>query len=184
MLPMPVPTVLVILAEGFEEIEAVTPIDVLRRAGAAVTLASLGDGVHVTGRNGVTLHADTTLSAVAGADFDCVLLPGGPGVNHLRNDSRVLAIVRRQDERAGWIAAICASPVVLKAAGILDGRRFTAHSSVAAELPDSLRDERVVIDGRLVTSRGAGTSLDFGLLLTEQLFSREKALEISRSISA
>jgi 4-methyl-5(b-hydroxyethyl)-thiazole monophosphate biosynthesis len=181
---MPVPTVLVILADGFEEVEAVTPIDVLRRAGAEVTLAALGDGVHVTGRNRVTLHADATLSAVAGAEFDCILLPGGPGVSHLRNDSRVLEIVRRQNARGGWIAAICAAPVVLKTAGVLDGRRFTAHYSVDAELPGALHDERVVLDGRLITSRGAGTSLDFGLLLTEQLFSREKALEVARSISA
>jgi 4-methyl-5(b-hydroxyethyl)-thiazole monophosphate biosynthesis len=184
MLSMPVPTVLVILANGFEEVEAVTPIDVLRRAGAEVTVATTGDGVHVTGRNRVTLHADTTLSAVAGAEFDCVVLPGGPGVSLLRNDSRVLDIVRRQHARGGWIAAICAAPVVLKAAGILDGMRFTAHFSVGAELPDALQDERVVLDGKLITSRGAGTSLDFALLLAEQLFSREKASEIARSISA
>jgi len=92
--------------------------------------------------------------------------------------------VRRQHARGGWIAAICAAPVVLKAAGILDGMRFTAHFSVGAELPDALQDERVVLDGKLITSRGAGTSLDFALLLAEQLFSREKASEIARSISA
>jgi protein deglycase len=181
---MPVPTVLVILAEGFEEIEAVTPIDVLRRAGAAVTVAALGDGIHVTGRSGVTLHADTTLSAVGQAAFDCLVLPGGPGVSLLRSDSRVLEIVRGQRDRGGWIAAICAAPLVLKSAGILSGRRFTAHFSAGAELLDALLGERVVLDGRLITSRGAGTSLDFGLSLAEQLFSRERALEIERSISA
>ena len=181
---MPVPTVLVILAEGFEEIEAVTPIDVLRRAGADLTVASLGEGVHVTGRSGLTIHADTTLSTAMASTFDCVVLPGGPGVSRLRSDIRVLDLVTRQRDRGGWIAAICAAPVVLKCAGILDGRRYTAHFSVNAELPNSLREERVVLDGRLITSRGAGTALDFGLLLAEQLFSREKALEIARSISA
>jgi len=181
---MPVPTVLVILAEGFEEIEALTPVDVLRRAGADVTVAALGDGIHVTGRSGVTIHADATLSSVEEIKFDCVVLPGGPGINHLRKDARVLNILRQQKKNGGWIAAICAAPVVLKSAGVLEGRRFTAHFSVVAELPEALCGERVVLDGRLITSRGAGTSLDFGLSLAEQLFSREKALEIARSISA
>jgi len=181
---MPVPTVLVVLADGFEEIEAVTPIDLLRRAGAEVTVAALGDGIHITGRSGLTLHADATLSAVLGAEFDCVVLPGGPGVSRLRKESQVLDLVRSQDGRGGWIAAICAAPVVLMEAGILAGRRYTAHFSVSAELPGALRDERVVVDGRLITSRGAGTSLEFGLSLVEQLFSRESSSEIARSISA
>ncbi len=184
MAPMSAPSVLVILAEGFEEIEAVTPVDLLRRAGAAVTLAGLGDGIHVTGRSGLTVHADVPLAAAAGGPFDCVLLPGGPGVAGLRADPRVLSRVRAQAEAAGWIAAICAAPTVLKDAGVLQGRRYTAHPSVAAELPDALLGERVVVDGRLITSRGAGTALDFGLVLVEKLFSKEKASEISRSIRA
>jgi 4-methyl-5(b-hydroxyethyl)-thiazole monophosphate biosynthesis len=179
-----VPTVLVILADGFEEIEAVTPIDVLRRAGAQVTIAALGDGIHVTGRNGLTIHADATLTATAAAMFDCVLLPGGPGVGRLREDPRVLDLVGKHNGRGGWIGAICAAPVVLKSAGALDGRRHTAHFSVAQELPEALLNERVVVDGRLITSRGAGTSLDFGLMLVEKLFSRDVAAEIARSISA
>jgi 4-methyl-5(b-hydroxyethyl)-thiazole monophosphate biosynthesis len=112
------------------------------------------------------------------------VLPGGPGVAQLRKDARVLDLARGQLGRGGWVAAICAAPVVLKDAGILDGRRYTAHFSVSAELPDALLAERLVLDGRLVTSRGAGTSLDFSLSLAEQLFSREKASEIARSISA
>ena len=182
--PMPVPTVLVILADGFEEIEAVTPIDILRRAGAEVTVAALGDGIHVTGRNGLTMHANTTLTAATGTLFDCVMLPGGPGVSKLRDDPRVLDLVRKQDERGGWIAAICAAPVVVKSAGILDGRRHTAHFSVGPELPHALLNERVVVDGRMVTSRGAGTALDFGLVVVEKLFSTDLAAEIARSISA
>jgi protein deglycase len=184
MLPMAGPTVLVILAEGFEEMEAVTPIDLLRRAGADVTVAATADGIYVTGRGGLTLHADTTLSAAESSRFDCVLLPGGPGVSRLRADVRVLEIVRRQHKDAGWIAAICAAPVVLKDAGILEGRRYTAHFSVAPELPAALLGERVVVDGRLVTSRGAGTALDFGLTLVELLVSREKASSVAQSISA
>jgi 4-methyl-5(b-hydroxyethyl)-thiazole monophosphate biosynthesis len=181
---MPAPTVLVILAEGFEEIEAVTPIDVLRRAGAEVTVAALGEGIHVTGRNGLTMHTNTTLASAMGSAFDCVMLPGGPGAGSLREDTGVLELVRKQESRGGWIAAICAAPVVVKSAGALDGRKHTAHFSVKTELPDALFNERVVVDGRLITSRGAGTALDFGLMLVEKLFSRKVASEIARSISA
>lgn len=180
------PTVLAILAEGFEEIEAVTPIDLLRRAGAEVTVAALGDGIHVTGRCGITMHADTTLTAVISAAraFDCVFLPGGPGVKHLRADQRVRRLVQEQSSAARWLAAICAAPTVLHDAGLLTGRRFTAHFSVAAELPALLADERVVIDGHVITSRGAGTAADFGLALITLLFSAEKSHEVAKSICA
>jgi protein deglycase len=181
---MPPPTVLVILAEGFEEIEVVTPVDLLRRAGAEVTVAALADGIHVAGRSGITLHADSTLTAVAGRSFDCILLPGGPGVRRLRDDPRVSEWIRRQSGNAGWIGAICAAPVVLKDAGVLAGRRFTAHFSVAPELPEALIGERVVVDGRLITSRGAGTAVDFGLAIVERLFSPEKASEVAQAICA
>jgi 4-methyl-5(b-hydroxyethyl)-thiazole monophosphate biosynthesis len=182
------PTVLAILAEGFEEIEATTPIDLLRRAGVEVLTAALADTIHVTGRSGLTVHADTTLAAVEATapprDFDCLFLPGGPGVKLLRTDPRVRALVLRQHAAGRWIAAICAAPTVLHDAGLLSGKRYTAHFSVANELTDILADERVVVDGRLLTSRGAGTSLDFGLRLVELLFSAEKAREIARSIAA
>lgn len=181
------PTVLAILAEGFEEIEAIAPIDLLRRAGAEVTVAGLGEGIHVTGRGGITVHADTTLAmldASGGPAFDCLFLPGGPGVKHLRADPRVRARVLRQHSADRWLAAICAAPTVLHDAGLLAGRRYTAHFSVAGELPDILANERVVADGKLLTSRGAGTAFDFGLLLVEKLFSPEKASEIARSVCA
>jgi 4-methyl-5(b-hydroxyethyl)-thiazole monophosphate biosynthesis len=181
---MPQPTVLVFLADGFEEIEVVVPVDLLRRAGASVTTAALGDGIHVTGRSGVTLHSDTTAAAAEGTPFDCVFVPGGPGVSRLRTDPRVLARLQRQNESAGWIAAICAAPVVLKDAGVLGGRRHTAHFSVASELPGALLGERVVVDGHLITSRGAGTAFEFGLALVEALFSSDKASEVGRSVSA
>jgi 4-methyl-5(b-hydroxyethyl)-thiazole monophosphate biosynthesis len=178
------PRVLVIVADGFEEVEAVAPVDILRRAGAEVTMASLAEGIHVTGRNGLTLHTDTSLTVVEHFDFDCVLLPGGPGVRLLRQDARVASILRRQLERGRWIAAICAAPVVLKDAGVLSGRRHTAHFSVAADLPEMLANERVVVDGRLITSQGAGTAIDFGLMLVEMLFSPESAAEVAKSICA
>lgn len=176
------PTVLVILPEGFEELEAVAPIDLLRRAGAEVTLAALGDGIHVTGRNGLTLHADTTLNAVGEQLFDMLMLPGGPGVKLLRPDPRVRAAVLRHDAAGRWLAAICAAPTVFHDAGLLAGRRYTAHFSVAGELPAILSGERVVADERVLTSRGTGTAIDFGLLLVEKLFSVEKPREIAAAI--
>lgn len=178
-------TVLVILPEGFEEIEAITPIDLMRRAGFTVTTAGLADGVHVTGRNGLILHADTTLAAVPpDQEFDLLMLPGGPGVKHLRADPRVRARVLAQAAGPGWIGAICAAPTVLHDTGLLAGRRYTAHFSVASELTALIASERVIVDGRIVTSRGAGTALDFGLKLIEVLADPDKAREIAASVCA
>jgi protein deglycase len=178
------PTVLAILAEGFEEIEAIAPVDLLRRAGADITVAALADNIHVTGRSGVTVHADATLTAVATRLFDCVFLPGGPGVKHLRADSRVRELVIRHHEAGRFVAAICAAPTVLNDAGLLAGRRYTAHPSVAGELAEIRASDRVVADETILTSRGAGTAIDFGLFLIEKLFSPERSAEIGRSVCA
>ncbi len=178
------PTVLVILPEGFEEIEAITPIDLLRRAGAEVTIAALTENIHVTGRSNIIVHADTFLASVRTETFDLVMLPGGPGVINLRSDPRVAELVRQQASAGRWLGAICAAPSVLHAAGLLEGRRYTAHFSVAKELQHTLSDERVVVDGKLITSRGAGTALDFGLALVEHLFSAQKASEVRAAIAA
>lgn len=178
------PTVLVILPEGFEEIEAIAPIDLLRRAGAEVTIASLSPSPHVTGRCNITMHADTTLAEAGAKTYDLIFLPGGPGVLNLRGDMRVRELVQQQAASGRWLAAICAAPTVLHDAGLLEGRRYTAHFSVAKQLPNILVDERVVVDGKIITSRGAGTSIDFGLVLVDQLFSFDKAREISAAICA
>lgn len=176
-------TVLTLLADGYEEIETFAPVDLLRRAGVEVTIASLADNRHAAGRSGIIAHADVALAAVpADALFDLVLLPGGPGVKNLRADPRVRAVVERHAAGGRWLAAICAAPTVLADSGLLAGRRYTAHFSVAAELPAILADERVVIDGKIITSRGAGTSLDFGLALVATLVSPDKAAEISKAI--
>lgn len=176
------PNVLVLLAEGFEEIEAITPIDILRRAGVEVIVAALVDGIPVTGRSGITVHTETTVSSIETRLFDAIFLPGGPGVKHLRADPRVRGILERHVAAGRWITAICAAPTVLHDAGLLQGRRYTAHPSVANELPDSIATERVIIDGRLITSRGAGTALDFALQLVDRLVSPEKATEVAASI--
>ncbi|HEY1793404.1 MAG TPA: DJ-1 family glyoxalase III [Opitutaceae bacterium] len=177
-------TALILLADGFEEIEAVVPIDILRRAGIRVTTAALGAGPHVTGKNGLILHADSTVAAVAGGVFTCIIVPGGPAVPLLRADSRVRELVARHAAAGSWVAAICAGPTVLKDAGVLEGRRHTAHFSVHGELPAAELGERTVVDGRVITSRGAGTALDFALVVVEKLVSAESSREIARAIAA
>jgi 4-methyl-5(b-hydroxyethyl)-thiazole monophosphate biosynthesis len=182
------PTVLVILPEGFEELEAIAPIDVLRRAGCTVTVAALAPGIHVTGRCSVTLHADASLPVLAATAnvelYDCLLLPGGPGVKHLRASPLVRDQVLRHHAAGKLLAAICAAPTVLHDAGLLADRRYTAHASVAAELTSILGDERVVRDGHILTSRGAGTALDFGLAVVAALVGPEKSAEIAAAIRA
>ncbi len=176
------PTVLVLLADGFEEIETFAPVDLLRRAGIEVTVASLNDNRHATGRSGITAHADAALSTVQGQSFDLVFLPGGAGVKTLRADPRVGEIVRQQHAGGRWLAAICAAPTVLNDAGLLANRRYTAHYSVANELPAILAQERIVTDGKITTSRGAGMAVEFGLHLVTLLTSADKAEEISKAI--
>jgi 4-methyl-5(b-hydroxyethyl)-thiazole monophosphate biosynthesis len=176
------PSVLVLLADGFEELEAFAPIDLLRRGDIEVTAASLNENRHATGRSGITAHADAALSAMQGRLFDLVFLPGGAGVKHLRADPRVREIVLRHHSAGRWLAAICAAPLVLHDCGLLDGRRYTAHFSVADELPALLTDERVVTDGNIITSRGAGTAVEFGLHLVALLMSPAKSAEISKAI--
>jgi 4-methyl-5(b-hydroxyethyl)-thiazole monophosphate biosynthesis len=164
------PRVLVPLAPGFEELEAVTIVDVLRRAGVEVVTAALGANP-VVGSHDVAVHADRTLDDVLAEDFDMVCLPGGmPGTRHLREDPRVLELVRRHAARRAHVAAICAAPSVLAAAGVLEGRRATSFpgflDATGGAMPSS---QPVVVDGRVVTSRGPGTALDFALVLVEEL---------------
>lgn len=176
------PTVIVPLADGFEEIEAFAPVDLLRRAGVEVTIATLNDNRHATGRSGIVAHGDAALKDVEARNFDLVFLPGGAGVKNLRADARVLSLVKRHAAAGAWVAAICAAPTVLNDAGLLTGRRYTAHFSVAGELPSILADQMVVTDGKITTSRGAGTAVEFGLHLVTLLTSPEKAEEIGKAI--
>ena len=159
--------VLCILENGFEEIEVITPVDLLRRAGVEVVMAGVS-GREVTGKCGIRVMADSLLAEVCGADFDALFLPGGPAVMDLRRNPAIIGLIRKFDGDGKLIAAICAAPLLLKDAGVLGDVNFTAHFSVAGELP-GLLDARSVYDGRLLTSRGAGTSLEFGLAFVEIL---------------
>jgi 4-methyl-5(b-hydroxyethyl)-thiazole monophosphate biosynthesis len=175
--------VLCLLVDGFEEIELVTPVDLLRRAGVEVVLAALDD-VQVTGRSGIRLTADTLLADDLPDAFDALLIPGGPGVAALRKDGRPAALAGLFHSAGKWVCAICAAPLVLKDAGILGARSFTAHASTFKELPDAAHDQRVIVDDNLITSQGAGTALDFGLAMVEALCGKEMADEVAASIHA
>ncbi len=178
----PKPSVLFIFAEGLEELEAVAPLDILRRAGAECTVASLEAEPNVTGRNGIHLRADVSLDAVKDHSFDLVVIPGGPGVAALRKDERVLELLRRHFHGGQLVAAICAGPTVLQAAGLLEGKRSTAHSSVIDEIPGATPDEAVVEDDTVITSRGAGTAIAFGLVLARRLAGPETTRAVEQSI--
>jgi len=174
--------VLVLLAEGFEEIETLAPVDLLRRAGVEVVMATVGEGIHVTGRSGVTIHADALLAGLDESGFDALVLPGGPGVKGLRGSGHAVRLANAFDDAGKLVGAICAAPLILSDAGLLQGRRFTAHDSVWAELPLALGAEKVVVDGHLITSRGAGTAIEFGLALIEALVGTEAATAVAKSI--
>ena len=173
---------LVLLAEGFEEIEATCPIDLLRRAGIQTLVVSCGEAIEVVGRSGISIKADALLADTQSRDFNLLVLPGGPAVFSLRDRNDVLELIRRHHSRGATIGAICAAPLLLHDAGILNGARYTAHETVSEELTAIDAQEKVVVDGGLVTSRGAGTALEFSLRLISEVRGVEAANEIGRSI--
>lgn len=173
-------TALVLLAEGFEEIEAVTIIDVLRRGDVAVTTASLA-GKHVKGSHDIVVEADTLHDRVSVDDFDALVLPGGPAAKTLREDARAQATIRRAAEKGKLVAAVCAAPTALDAAGVLSGKRATAYPG--SKLPSAQQvEERVVEDGNVITGRGPGTSIEFALKVVERLSGAAVAKETAEKL--
>lgn len=177
--------VLVPLAQGCEELEAVTIIDLLRRAGIRVVTAGLDAGP-VTASRGVVLVPDTTLDAALQEDFDMVVLPGGgPGTENLDQDPRVRELLKKMANSGKFTAAICAAPKVLANAGLLAGKRATSYPGVLDQmnLPNvELESAPVVKDGKVITSRGPGTAMDFALELIETLVGREKRDEVEAGL--
>jgi protein deglycase len=170
------PRVLIPLAEGCEELEAVTLIDILRRAGVDVITAGLVAGP-VRCSHGTVLIADTLLDDVLSQTFDMVVLPGGmPGAEHLKNDARIIALLKNMAAQNKYIAAICAAPMALHATGLLQGKMATSFPGVLDLLPGTHRYSKgpVVVAGKIVTSRGPGTAMDFALTLVELLCGKAK----------
>ncbi|MBI5642166.1 MAG: DJ-1/PfpI family protein [Deltaproteobacteria bacterium] len=174
--------VLVPLAPGFEEIEALTVVDILRRAGAEVVVAGTVTGP-IEGRSRIRVLPDTTMEKT-GDSFDMIVLPGGAvGAENLKKDERVRKIVLAVNKNGGQVSAICAAPTVLAAIGVIDGKKVTSHPSVRDRLGKAnISDERVVVDGNIITSQGPGTAMEFAFKLVEVLYGREKAEEVNRGV--
>jgi len=178
------PKVLVPIADGSEEMEAVIIIDTLRRAEITVTSAAVGNGPAVTASRGVQLVADSLWNEISPADFDAIVLPGGAGgTQAFKACPSLLEAIRQFDAAGKTIGAVCAAPLALQAAGILDGRKATCHPAVAGELKAAARsDARVVHDGNLVTSQGPGTSFEFALALIAELLDQETANQVAAGL--
>ena len=179
--------VLIVLAEGFEEIEAVTPMDVLRRAGLDVIIAGVG-GKAIKGAHGITVNADVKLEDYKEVP-DAVYLPGGlPGAVNLGKSAAVRSLLRKMNEQKKTIAAICAAPAaVLAPAGLVKGKRATCYPGFEKELgagEATFTADRVVQDGHVFTSRGPGTAMEFSIELARQLAGESKAAELKQGMLA
>ena len=177
--------VLVPLAPGFEEIEAVTIIDVLRRAGVEVVVAGIPAADPLTGSRGITLIADQPLDEADPKNFDMIAIPGGSqGVENLKNHPRFFSLLGEFTAQGKLLGAICAAPSLLSAAGLVCGKQVTSHPSVKAQVAASslYSENRVVVDGKIVTSRGPGTAMEFSLKLVELLVGAEKVTELKAAM--
>ncbi len=165
----------VILADGFEEIEAVVPVDVLRRLEFEVVIAGLSKTVR--GSHGIVIQAECLLSELKESEFDAVFLPGGmPGAANLRDSSEVLDIVRKINARGGIVSAICAAPIALKAAGVIEGKTVTSHPSVKNDLKGCVHTgELAETDGNIVTGKGPGATFEFAVKLASALGKKPEA---------
>ncbi|MBI1979289.1 MAG: DJ-1/PfpI family protein [Elusimicrobia bacterium] len=178
--------VLLILADGFEEMEAIAPMDILRRAGLEVTIAGLS-GSAIKSARGVTVSTDVLLGQVSG-DFDALLLPGGGvGAQNLAESKKVKDLILQQHKKGKGVYAICASPVlVLSPTGILNGKSATCYQGMESGFDKNVRyvDQKVVIDGNIITSKGPGTAVEFALSIVEKLCGKEESQKIRKDILA
>jgi 4-methyl-5(b-hydroxyethyl)-thiazole monophosphate biosynthesis len=172
---------LVLLADGFEEIEAVTIIDVCRRGGIDVTSASVSDSLSVKGANGITIMADSLLSSIDTKGFDMVVLPGGwGGTKELATNEMVQSVLKEYKKEDKYIGAICAAPFALKSADVLNSN-YTCYPSVEESIKQEgyHKDDDIVIDSKVITSRGPATAMKFGLEIISILVDEETSLAIS-----
>jgi 4-methyl-5(b-hydroxyethyl)-thiazole monophosphate biosynthesis len=176
------PSALVPLAEGFEEIEAVTIVDVLRRGGVDVVTVGLKSAT-VKGSHQIALIADRMLDRVDPADFDLIVLPGGPGTYKLNDDPRIATMLKQHAQAGKLTAAVCAAPLVLSNAGLLVDKKATSFPSVQSQLRvGEYMTVPVVVDNRIVTSRGPGTAMAFALKLVELLMGKAVATKLAEDM--
>ncbi|KAF5204879.1 Protein/nucleic acid deglycase DJ-1 [Thalictrum thalictroides] len=179
------PQILVPIANGTEEMEAIMIIDILRRAKANVVVASVEDTLELVASRKVKLVADMFLEEASKLSYDLIVLPGGlPGAQTFANSEKLVYLLRKEMESNRPYGAICASPaLVLEPHNLLKGKKATAFPAMCDKLSDqSEADNRVVVDGNLITSRGPGTSMEFSLAIVEKFFGREKASELAKTM--
>lgn len=176
--------VYVFLADGFEEIEGLTVVDLLRRAGADTVTVSVNGGKTVCGSHNIKVGADAVFEELDFSDAALLVLPGGmPGTTHLGEHAGLTALLRETNARGGALAAICAAPTVFGDLGLLAGRRAVCYPGLEKRLTGAkVCADSVVTDGNITTSRGMGTAIDFGLELVRRLFGQEKADALAESI--
>jgi len=176
-------TVLVVCADGSEDIELVCITDVLRRAKADVTLATINASNETTFARGLKIVADVVIDDVKGKAFDCIAIPGGmPGAKNLAANETFVAMLKEHAKQKRLYAAICASPaVVLHAHGLLSGKKATCYPSLADKMTGRV-DERVVVDGNVITSQGPGSSIEFALAIVEHLYDANLAKTLSEQM--
>ncbi len=174
------------LADGFEEIEALTPVDVLRRAGVDIKTVSVSGDEYVSGNHGIFVKTDCKLCDVSIADMDMIVLPGGlPGADNLRLNEKVQAYIDECVKRGGYLAAICAAPRILGEKGLLEGKNATCYPGFEVYLKGAVcLDVGCVLDGKIITAKGMGKALEFSLKLVEVLCGQEQAKRIEKSIIA
>lgn len=177
--------VVVFLADGFEEVEAITSIDYLRRAGLKVDAVSIKEGLEVKGAHGIVIKADKLISEVDDMDsYDGVVIPGGmPGARNLRDDERVVAAVRELNKRGKLVAAICAGPIVLHKAGALDQKSYTCFPGFEEDMPEGIyTGQGVSVDMNTITSQGPFFAAEFALAIVESLAGTKKRRSVEGEI--
>ena len=176
--------VYIFLADGFEDIEGLTVVDLMRRAGISVDTVSIKETRDITTSHGIEMKTDRIFHETDFSDADMLVLPGGmPGTNYLRDHEGLAELLKKQYEAGKWVAAICAAPSVFGGLGFLKDRKATSYPGCLDGIPvGEYTEEPVAVDGNVVTSRGVGTAIAFALKLIEVLISKEKADEIAASI--
>ena len=174
----------ILFANGYEEVEALTVVDLLRRAKIGCEILSVADSGHVTGSHGISIGADRNFSGTDFSQYDGVILPGGmPGTTNLAADERVLALLRRFAAAGKLTAAICAAPTVLAKAMLLEGKKAVCYPGMEEQLTGAkVSFDPVAVDGTVITSRGLGTAIPFALSIVQYFEGRECAEALASSV--
>lgn len=165
----------VLFSDGVEEIEFITPVDILRRCQQNVVLVSSKSNLSITGAHGIRLLADTTISQINSENFDALIIPGGPSAFVMKDDTNVIDLVQQFYRTNKWISAICAAPIILHNAGILSNKKYCSHPCVHEELSTVDTTSRVVVDKPIITAAGPGVATEFALEIISQLLGEAMA---------